>query len=87
MLLGGDLFHDNRPSRATVVKAMSTLSKHCMVRPKQGMRGAAAAAAASGYEFDDGAFDGGDGGGNAVGGNDEGPKVSIVNRVDGLLAG
>ena len=51
------------------------------------MRGAAAAAAASGYEFDDGAFDGGDGGGNAVGGNDEGPKVSIVNRVDGLLAG
>ena len=92
VLLGGDLFHDNRPSRATVVKAMSTLSKHCMVRPKQGMRGAAAAAAASGYEFDDRAFDGGDGGdggGNAaaVGGNDEGPKVSIVNRVDGLLAG
>lgn len=89
VLLGGDLFHDNRPSRATVVKAMSTLSKHCLVRPRFGHGGGRNgdggwAAAASGYSFGDGTFDG-DEGGN--GGNDEEPKVSIVNRVVGLLAG
>lgn len=30
VLLGGDLFHDNKPSRNTVVKAMDILSKHCL---------------------------------------------------------
>ena len=96
VLLGGDLFHDNRPSRATVVKAMSTLSKHCLVRPRGenaggngGRRSAAAmaAAAASGFEFDgdDGTYDGGNGDGND--GIDEEPKVRIVSRVGELLAG
>jgi hypothetical protein len=99
VLLGGDLFHDNRPSRATVVKAMATLSRHCLVRPhrRRGRGTAAAAAGLSGYEFDEGGDDedevedgdgDGDGDGNGASGrNDEGPKVRIVNRVDGLLAG
>lgn len=72
VLLGGDLFHDNRPSRATVVKAMSTLSRHCMVRPR-GTGG-------GGMNESDEEADGNDA-------DREEPKVSIVNRVEGLLAG
>lgn len=30
VLLGGDLFHDNKPSRSTVVRAMDTFSRHCL---------------------------------------------------------
>lgn len=30
VLLGGDLFHDNKPSRNTVVRAMEILSRHCL---------------------------------------------------------
>lgn len=30
VLLGGDLFHDNKPSRRTVVRAMESLSRHCL---------------------------------------------------------
>ncbi len=30
VLLGGDLFHDNKPSRQTVVRAMEVLSKYCL---------------------------------------------------------
>lgn len=30
VLLGGDLFHDNKPSRQTVVKAMEIFARHCM---------------------------------------------------------
>lgn len=30
VLLGGDLFHENKPSRNTVVKAMDILTKYCM---------------------------------------------------------
>ena len=30
MLLAGDLFHDNRPSRRTMHRAMSILRRHCM---------------------------------------------------------
>ncbi len=30
VLLGGDLFHENKPSRTTVVKAISILKKHCL---------------------------------------------------------
>lgn len=30
VLLGGDLFHENKPSRSTVVKAMNLLVKYCM---------------------------------------------------------
>ncbi len=30
MLLGGDLFHENKPSRNSVVKAVDILSKHCL---------------------------------------------------------
>ena len=30
VLLGGDLFHDNKPSRHTVVRAMDILSRHCL---------------------------------------------------------
>ena len=30
VLLGGDLFHDNKPSRNTVVRAMDVLSRHCL---------------------------------------------------------
>lgn len=30
VLLGGDLFHDNKPSRKTLVKAMDVLGRHCM---------------------------------------------------------
>lgn len=30
VLLGGDLFHENKPSRNTVVRAMEILSKHCL---------------------------------------------------------
>lgn len=30
VLLGGDLFHENKPSRSTLVKAMSILTRHCM---------------------------------------------------------
>ena len=29
VLLGGDLFHDNKPSRGTVIKAMRILQKYC----------------------------------------------------------
>ncbi|GAB4820162.1 hypothetical protein N2152v2_007208 [Parachlorella kessleri] len=30
VLLGGDLFHDNKPSRNTIVRAMDILSRHCL---------------------------------------------------------
>ncbi len=30
VLLGGDLFHENKPSRSTLVKAMETIKRHCM---------------------------------------------------------
>lgn len=30
ILLGGDLFHENKPSRATVVKAIELISKYCL---------------------------------------------------------
>lgn len=29
VLLGGDLFHENKPSRSTVVKTMNILNKYC----------------------------------------------------------
>ena len=30
LLLGGDLFHDNKPSRTTIVKAVKLLTDYCM---------------------------------------------------------
>jgi double-strand break repair protein MRE11 len=30
LLLGGDLFHDNKPSRSTVIRAVELLNKYCM---------------------------------------------------------
>lgn len=30
VLLGGDLFHDNKPSRQTVIKAMDVLTRRCL---------------------------------------------------------
>ena len=30
LLLGGDLFHENKPSRRTMVKTMQLLRKFCM---------------------------------------------------------
>lgn len=30
LLLGGDLFHDNKPSRSTIVKTMRLLRQHCL---------------------------------------------------------
>lgn len=30
VLLGGDLFHDNKPSRSTLVKTMKILRRHCL---------------------------------------------------------
>ncbi len=30
VLLGGDLFHDNKPSRTTLVRTMEILSKYCL---------------------------------------------------------
>jgi double-strand break repair protein MRE11 len=30
VLLGGDLFHDNKPSRTTLVRAMDILTKYCL---------------------------------------------------------
>lgn len=30
VLLGGDLFHDNKPSRMTLVKAMDVLARYCL---------------------------------------------------------
>lgn len=30
VLLGGDLFHDNKPSRQTVIRAMEIFSRHCL---------------------------------------------------------
>ncbi|KAK8676847.1 hypothetical protein V6N13_142408 [Hibiscus sabdariffa] len=30
LLLGGDLFHENKPSRTTLVKAIETLRRHCL---------------------------------------------------------
>ena len=30
LLLGGDLFHENKPSRSTMVKTMRLLRKHCL---------------------------------------------------------
>ncbi len=35
VLLGGDLFHENKPSRTTLVKAISSLRKHCLSRDKR----------------------------------------------------
>lgn len=30
VLLGGDLFHENKPSRSTLVKAIEILRQHCL---------------------------------------------------------
>ena len=30
VLLGGDLFHDNKPSRTTLVRAVNILTEYCM---------------------------------------------------------
>jgi double-strand break repair protein MRE11 len=30
LLLGGDLFHDNKPSRPTVIRAIELLHKYCL---------------------------------------------------------
>lgn len=30
ILLGGDLFHENKPSRSTLVKTVNLLSKYCL---------------------------------------------------------
>jgi double-strand break repair protein MRE11 len=30
VILGGDLFHENKPSRSTLVKAIQLLSKYCL---------------------------------------------------------
>ena len=30
VLLGGDMFHDNKPSRSTIVKAMDILTRYCL---------------------------------------------------------
>ena len=30
VLLGGDLFHENKPSRATLVRTIEILRKYCM---------------------------------------------------------
>lgn len=30
MLLGGDLFHENKPSRRTLYRTMDILRRHCM---------------------------------------------------------
>lgn len=30
VLLGGDLFHDNKPSRTTLVRTMDILTRHCL---------------------------------------------------------
>lgn len=30
VLLGGDLFHDNKPSRSTLVRAVEILTEHCL---------------------------------------------------------
>ena len=30
VLLGGDLFHENNPSRDTLVRAMAVLKRHCL---------------------------------------------------------
>lgn len=30
VLLGGDLFHDNKPSRQTIVRAMEVLTQYCL---------------------------------------------------------
>ena len=30
LLLGGDLFHENKPSRTTLVRAIETLRRHCL---------------------------------------------------------
>ena len=30
VLLSGDLFHDNKPSRSTILKTISILRKHCL---------------------------------------------------------
>lgn len=30
MLLGGDLFHENKPSRSTLVKAVQLFTKYCL---------------------------------------------------------
>lgn len=30
LLLGGDLFHDNKPSRSTVIRTIELLNKYCL---------------------------------------------------------
>lgn len=30
LLLGGDLFHENKPSRSTLVRAIEILRRHCL---------------------------------------------------------
>ena len=30
VLLGGDLFHENKPSRSTLVKAIQIITKYCL---------------------------------------------------------
>jgi double-strand break repair protein MRE11 len=30
VLLGGDLFHDNKPSRSSVIRCIELLSKYCL---------------------------------------------------------
>ena len=38
VLLGGDLFHENKPSRATLCKAIDTLSRHVFAERKVALR-------------------------------------------------
>jgi double-strand break repair protein MRE11 len=30
LLLGGDLFHDNKPSRGTIIRTIELLSRYCL---------------------------------------------------------
>ena len=38
MLLGGDLFHENKPSRATLCRAIETLSRYSFAEGRQALR-------------------------------------------------
>ncbi len=35
VLLGGDLFHDNKPSRHTVIRAIAALKQHCLATDRR----------------------------------------------------